>query len=271
MRKPYVIYGKPWRHWIGGYRALHHLCHELNQQGELAFIAHEETASHLFVPSISEEEIRDLGSFVAVYPERVAGNPYGAPTVARWLLHQPGALGGQCEFGEGEIVFAWSELVRPEGVPLLWVPTVETGLFNTTRVYPRSGTCYYVGKGEGDTLGLGQTGSQDLRVEEVPTREELAGILKRSELFYCYDNYTLLLWEAGMCGCPAAVIPGGDYTREQFEASEYGLDGIAWGPSEDEIARARSTVGRRARLYAQMKMRAQMELVPRFVEMTQRS
>jgi hypothetical protein len=126
---------------------------------------------------------------------------------------------------------------------------VEWELFSPAPRYERKGACYYVGKGPGDTLDLGATGAINLTYENVPTREELAGILKRSDLFYCYDNYTLLLWEAGMCGCPTVLIPSGEFTREQFAASEIGLEGIAWGVEGGEIERARETVHKRYQLY----------------------
>jgi len=267
--RPYVICGRPWRHWVGGYRALHYLCDALNRAGCRAYIAHDETSGYLQTLSIAEMEISGLGDFVAVYPERVEGNPYGAPTVVRWLLHRPGAHGEPKAFTDGELMYAWSELIRPEGVGLLWVPTVEAELFDTQRQYEREGACYYVGKGAGDTLGLGKTDAINLSRENVPTREELAGILKRSELFYCYDNYTLLLWEAGMCGCPAVLVPSGEFTREQFKASEYGLEGIAWGAEEGEIARARATVMARYNLYLRMRARSLHRLIPEFIERTQ--
>lgn len=267
--RPYVVCGRPWKHWVGGYRALHCLCHVLNAFGHEVYVTTSRTSGYLDTPSIPKERISDLGNFVAVYPEREAGNPYGAPVVVRWLLHRPEALGDRKRFGEEELVYAWSELVRPEGAGLLWVPTVEEELFNTKYRYEREGTCYYVGKGEGDTLGLGDAGATDLSQENVPTREELAGVLKRSDVFYCYDNYTLLLWEAGLCGCPTVLVPSGEFSREEFAVSEYGLDGIAWGAGPREMARARATVGKRHRLYREMIARSYWELVPAFVEETQ--
>jgi hypothetical protein len=247
------------------------LCHTLNAIGQTAYVATDEVSGHLRTPSISEEEIAGLGDFVAVYPERVEGNPYDAPVVVRWLLHRPGAHGKAREFGDSELVYAWSNLVRPEGAGLLWVPTVETELFNTRRRYEREGTCYYVGKGDGDAFGLGESGSTCLSHENVPTREELAGILKRSGLFVCYDNYTLLFWEAGLCGCPAAVVPSGEFSREAFEAW-YGLDGIAWGYSSDEVKRAKETVDNRSTgvfRYYRLRYEAYNYGLPEFIKRTQ--
>lgn len=260
--RPYVIHGTPWHHWIGGARALHYLCNTINLIGGEAYIATDEVSGYLDTPVITRSEMDGLGHFIAVYPEMVEGNPYGAPTVVRWLLHRPDYFGPAVSYSEGEHVYAWSKLIQPPGADWLWVPTVERDLFNTRYQYSREGYCYYEGKGTGECIG-----AIDLSHENVPTREELAGILKRSLFMYSFDPYTLLYWEAGLCGCPSVLIPTHEFTREQFKASEYGLAGIAWGYGE--MGRALDTVGEREAVYEAVVEKVYNEVLLAFIEETQ--
>ena len=189
---------------------------------------------------------------IAVYPERVAGNPWRARTVVRYLLHEPGYFGGPTEYDDSELIYAFSRLVLPKGLPddrVLWVPTIETRLFNAHGLPPYLGSdrskdgpgCFYVGKGR-DLPRVPETeGMLELTLENAPTRKKLAGILRSSRILYTYDDYTLLIWEARMCGCPVVVVPS-HVSKERFGRSEYGLNGIAWGGGGEAMQWARSTV-----------------------------
>jgi hypothetical protein len=97
-------------------------------------------------------------------------------------------------------------------------------------------------------------------------QKTIAGIFRRSELFYVYEN-TALITEACLCGCPAVMLPN-PWLTAPISRHELGLDGIAWGDDPAVIAEARRTVGNvRARYEATIT--AFFDQLDHFVRLTQ--
>lgn len=213
MNKPYIFFPKPYHHYSGGVRALHFLCHYLNEAGERAYMTAYPLNPRLNTPYLDDVAARvmvDTEEAIVIYPERVKGNPYSAETVVRFLLHEPDYFDGSHLHGEDEIVVAFTEEVAPEGLEsekILNIPCIETDIFNQLSNYSeRVGYLYYVGKGE--YTGEEPVGSEELSVTNFKTREDVADALKRSKGLFLYDGYTLLDSEAKLCGCPVTYATG---------------------------------------------------------------
>lgn len=262
---PYYVCAPPWVQSSAGIRALYLLCHSLNRLGFEAYVTHEplgpgcppSTTTALKAPILAKchvEEHYNLGlTPIMLYPETVSGNPLEAPMVARWVLNFPGLLGGDASYAPDEICFGYSrELAAAAGHPgrVLHMPTVDTRLF-----YPpagsqkREGGCFFASKYQvvhGGKLFPITRGCVEITRQFVdsPTAAQVADLLRRSEVFYAYEN-TALATEAVLCGCPAVFLPNPHLT-EVIGRKELGPEGYAWGASPEEIERARATVSQGA-------------------------
>lgn len=146
------------------------------------------------------------GRFIAVYPRIYAGNQWNAPLVVRYIMSNLDLYPDPVP-DIPELVFTYSDSFRPDLKPLgkLFLPTVELELFENANPQPRSGFCYFHGKG--GTSSIPPTGAKMIDNDWPPTRAELAQVLKTSEALYCDDPLTSLALEAVLCGCEV-VCPG---------------------------------------------------------------
>ena len=240
-----------------GIRINHRLIHLLNERGYRAYSSTSKVNSEwneLIATWKIFQEIKYNG--VVFYPEIVPGNPVGAKRVIRYVCNVPGLLGGEKTYDPRELVFAYNDFLKeyaPAG-NILEVPSIETELFNNDDPQPRNGGCFYVGKAR--LSGYMPIPQVNVLVEiarsfeganPTPegwpvTRLDLARLLRTSEVFYCYDNFTALLDEARLCGCPTVVIYPGPDAKQRYLDNGKSIDGLAFGMSDDELERARATV-----------------------------
>ena len=221
---------------------------------------------------VSLEHARELcgAGFVAVYPETVSGNPFGARTVVRWVLNRPGLLGGEAVYDSEELVFTYSEVYRPyisnTVAGRLYLPIIDHEIFwaPPSGSLSRALTCFYIGKSQWKEGIVDRAESLEL-TRSWPDRSELGKILRRSRALYCFDNSTMLVYEALLCGCPVVVIPDGTQRWEDYLTLELGVDGISWGPDgfmpgEFDASLLLSRIER-----ARVEYRSQLELLIRQV------
>lgn len=218
----YLIYSYNYTHASAGYKVLHRLCHELNQAGQEAYIGFQKSNPVWNTPY--HEPPLD-GDWTAIYPEVISGNPWNAPRVVRYVLNNPGKLGGDKVYDPAEIVFVYSPLFDDMGVGpdrLLMLPTVETDIYRDYGL-PRFTAMFYVGKGR-KTRDLDAVEvSMELRLD----RERLADALNHATVLYTFDNMTGMVDIARMCGCPVVMIPNGEYTRDQYDQF-VDVEGLGW-------------------------------------------
>lgn len=253
LKHPYYIFAPDYRQNSAGIRCLHYLCHTLNESGYEAYIASTNvTNPYLRTPlltgDIREKHLRTGRIPIAVYPEVVSGNPFQSPIVARWLLNRPGLLGGESQYAPDDLLFCHDSWVLPEGMKahLLRIPSVDLRIFNNVdNEYDqkRSGFCYYANKylvagGKIDPL-LVQDGIS-LGQDIVRTPAEIADILRRSEVLYCYEQ-TALIEEAIACGCPV-IIKTSDYWERTKPAQRF--LGVAEDTDPEAIALIKDEVAR---------------------------
>ncbi len=216
-RLPYVILTPPYNHYSAGVRALHILCHVLNESGEKAYLAFSGApicgSGVLNTPPL----ILPFYDFIAVYPDTTKGNPLNAPRVVRWLLGDPKVTRGDTELVATDIVWGYSKQTAAYGNSdkVMCLPVNDPDIFYDAKL-PRSGACYYAFKCEnywGKQIKPEHQGATRL----VGTPQEIADILRRSEVCYVYENSSIIL-DARLCGCPVEYIYNPHFTEVHTEA-----------------------------------------------------
>ena len=269
----YVIFAPDYVSNSAGVKCLHALCADLNRLGYPSWITPAtHTREDLVDRLIPQELARDLlskGHSSVVYPETVSGNPLGAGRVIRWVLNRPGLLGGDEVYDPEEKVFAYSAVYTPyiknRLAGMLYMPTIDQEIFFDPEEEERSLECYYVGK-SAFKEGLFDPTEVFEITRESPAKKELGKLFRHSKVLYNFDNSTILTYEAIMCGCPVVIIPDGTQTWEDYQASELGTAGIAWGP--ENLAQARADVPLLKDAYVKVQAEYQRQL-RNFIEVTQ--
>ncbi len=276
---PYYIYCPPFRETSGGVRAMHYLCHWLNESGEEAYLINEGTSDKLNTP-VLKPEIGDRHRLegrepVVIYPEVIHGNPLQARHVVRYLLNIPGRLTDTpidlLGWSKNDIVYTHGWDIVPEGwqAGLLQVPLLDTSVFHPEGAGERKGSLVwlhrYLAKG-GEPLPLTADSTEISYRVPVRTPEQLAELYRSAEMLYTYEH-TTACFEALLCGCPVVYLPN-PLTMERPVHSYLGDDGVAWGASDEAIARARATVHLVSEKYAETR-KAFLEELKEFISHTQ--
>ena len=155
---------------------------------------------------------------IIIYPEVVKGNPLGFKNVVRWVLYYPGIIGGEKEYKKSECVWAFLPKFYDTG-NILSIPTIDTSLFYSDPNIQRNKNAYFVHKGgEWECEGLDFNNMIRITINYPQKRELLADILRHTKVLYSFDNCSILLDEAVMCGCKVYVI------KRNGEIEEYHSD-----------------------------------------------
>jgi len=271
--RPYLIAAHDYRRTSAGIRALHLLCHHLNMMGCKAWVTGCTTNPELQTPvatSLTMEWLAKDG--ITIYPEVEDGNPLGARHVVRYLLNIPNRI-RKADFTPGEMMWAYCRLLRP-WVPsddrILYIPVVDQAVFKPRPVAMRNALrLVWVGKGAGGQRVPQTENALEITFDWPATAEELALMFQTSRRFYSYANYTAMIIESRLCGCPTVVIPNGLWTHGQFATgTPGGVAGLAWGTSKKELRWARRTVDGFRYGYRDL-VRGFDEQLERFVQQTQ--
>lgn len=215
---PYYISAPTFRQTSAGVRALHYLCHMLNELGYEAYVTSppDQCSPYLRTPTLSDEIVQrhraaDL-SPIAVYPEVVTGNPLGVAVVSRWLLNLPGHLGGENSFPAADLIFHYRGVIlNSDSSDRLDMPLVDRRIFNNnTPEAERNGFAYYAAKylhfqNKISRAVISNPRGTSLALNIPRSHQEIADILRRSEAFYIYEPSTMI-YEALACGCPVAYV-----------------------------------------------------------------
>lgn len=233
----YIIYALNYSRQSAGLYCLYKLCHDLNSAGFQSFMTWTNyTPSDLNAPVISIRHAKRLAKqgYIVVYPEIISGNPLKANKVVRWVLNKPGTLGGDLHFCDQELIFIYANVfgtaVTNTISGKLFLPTIDESIFyDDGRLRcERSLECYYLGKSSWKDGYVTPTTAFEI-TRTSPKRTELGKLFRASRVLYCFDNTTILIYEAIMCGCPVVLIPDGTQTFKDYQNSELGMNGINWG------------------------------------------
>lgn len=182
-----------------------------------------------------------LDDYIVMYAEIVDGNPLGALHVSRLLMHNPGHFSGRINYGNDELIFRFSNSFARDFVPpvgsklsdkLITVSATPT-CFSTEGIpEQRKGIAYCVRKGKGKTMVHDM--SNATIIDEKPL-EEVAEILKRSEMFVSYDPITAFSRFALLCHCPSIIILGEGETKETFRPDPLMNSHFAYSIEEGQV------------------------------------
>ncbi|MDR3392989.1 MAG: hypothetical protein P4L77_14765 [Sulfuriferula sp.] len=276
---PYYIFALDYMQQSAGIRALHYLCHALNESGLEAYVTCEGTAPHLRTPVLNEtimmQHTASGREAIMVYPEIVTGNPMGSGTVARWLLNRPGHIAGDTAFPDGDLIFTYDPHYLPAGMhgEILHIPTYDLSIFNNDDNPDddaREFVCFYAHKylASGAKLTEHAKDAISLCKDQPLTHAEIAAILRRSKLLYVYEP-TALIAEALLCGCPVSIIQT-DYWKNNMGDFIYAEDvGMIMDDSPASIASAKAHVHRYRSVHEDVVLKNAWQQIDHFVELTQ--
>lgn len=281
-KHPYYIFALDYIQQSAGTRALHYLCHALNEVGQEAYVTCMQTNPLLRTPVLNSETMmqhRNTGRTpIMVYPEIVSGDPLAAGgIVVRWLLNQPGHIAGDLHFPPDNLIFTYDPSYLPMGMhgEPLHLPTSDLSIFNNdNNPYDskRELVCFYAHKylTMGGQLTEHVKGATSLCKDQKLTHPELAAILRRSKLLYVYEP-TALIEEALLCGCPVSIIET-NYWRENMNNHSYsGNLGVVMDDSPTSLAQASSNVKQYRSIHEKRVTTDAWNQIDRFIELTQRA
>lgn len=273
-RPEFVVFAPPYDPNVGGYIALHYLCHLLNEVGYRAHLVPFFNSAEIspidadsLVTKLLDQRaeiqksnytinaawntpiyrrpwrgVAKRDNLVVVYPEVVFGNPLRAKNVARWLLHDPGFHNKQVYFAPGEVHFRYLQMHKAVQVP--WVELADQ-LLTVTHIpwehycpppesSPRSGTAYVVRKGKEKPF-VHPEGS--IQIDGM-SHAQIGNILRRVETFISYDSRTLYSPLAAIAGADSVVIPDDGVTENEWLPDLALRAGLAYGFERLEWARS---------------------------------
>lgn len=259
--KPYAIWAPRYRHNCAGIRVLYRLNDLLILKGMESYIGipvKENGTVEVYSYGTHHKLPKD-GEFIAIYPEIVNGEPYGAKKVVRYILSNRSPV----RKADLAIYFDPSITENNSDPLILTIPTIERDIFNDRGIGLRSRSARYVGKGavNGNLLG-----DVEITGDWPSTRKELADLFQKIEVLYSYDSATALTLEATLCGCPVVMMYDGVLERKKTEKVSLGMAGICW--SVDEIDKARESLPMVAENYDRVENGVSGQ-IDSFIELTQ--
>lgn len=277
---PYYIVALDYIQQSAGIRALHYLCHALNERGFEAYVTCKVTIPQLrtplLTPDVLEKHRLSGRKPIVVYPEIFSGDPLSAGgVIVRWLLNRPGHIGGDVSFPPDDLIFAYDQNYLPAGMQgeILYVPTCDLSIFNNDdnpHDKAREFVCFYAHKylSKGGVISEHLAGAVSLCKDQKLTHDEIAALLRRSKILYVYEP-TALLTEALLCGCPVSIIVT-DYWREHAANYSYPPDwGVTMDDQQESIAIAKNNVKKFRVIYEEGVLKDAWIQLDRFVERTQ--
>ena len=255
----YVVYAPGWVHWSAGIKVLHYLCHGLNSQGFIAYMAlhgpthRNDINENLITPILTREVIRKLArensQVIAIYPESIVGNPLNAPNVVRWILNFPQLLGGETDF-KHDYVLAYSKTLSrsfslqfPIEPPVCFIPAIKIQEIDDVDNYQSGGRpsgaieLIYAQKYRalGGTEVIEYQNSREIERfgPNSTSRSVTLKMLQDAKLLHVYENSTIIT-EACLLGTPV-ICHENEFFHELIASDELAFTGISWDEQLIEI------------------------------------
>ena len=205
----------------------------------------------------------DINKTVVIYCEGVEGNPLNAKYVARWMLSELGRnvpYSRVYTWNKNELVYFFNSEVRffhekntDDKFKLLTIFYLDNRIRNYN-FGTRQCSCFTIRKSINYRTEFNNFHQENsIEILRGTTFEEYIDIFNKCEIFYCYDPLTFLQIISILSGCVAVVYPLVNVSKNKwyqktglYEYMKYknitDIGGIAYGNSEEEIVRAKSTI-----------------------------
>lgn len=286
-----MIWAPPWNETSGGTVALHALCHRLNGLGVPAALwpdsrpllrrggilrwlryapswlvrGRSRFGRGPFANPIAKP--RDVRRAIIVYPEIVAGNPLGARSVVRWLLHRPGYHGRQIDHSADDLFFFYQPAFNDPAISGAgddrWLRVMYIHpAYRRTNFGSREGAAFIVRKGADRVLD--RHPADAIRIDDL-SHEEKAAVFNQVETFHSYDPYTMYSLFASLCGALSIYLPEDGVPVERWSPGGR-PPGIAYGP--DDLAFAEATRDVQVEKIAR-DLEDEDEMIRRFVQISE--
>jgi len=211
----FLIWAPRYTHRSSGVRALFRLCHHLNAHGFSAAIKGSGQPPKGWQTPFYEGA---ASQSVVIYPEVVMGNPLKAQKIIRWVMNDPGLLGGDTVYPLEEMVFVYDaqklpiasiaagETLGPERV--IWFGLIDPEAIYPDPSIPKTHSLSFTHKGQALQKKFPlPTGIHTIPLETVAKNMKgLGDNLRRCKTLYSYDHYSNVLREAVISGCEVLVV-----------------------------------------------------------------
>lgn len=202
MKKDYIIWCPPYSG-SNGVRALYSLADYLISSGyNVSLYSWKPFQDKYNYVNKITKDMRQKA--IVVYPEVVWGNPLGIKNVVRYVLFYPGKNGGSLSFHSSELIFTWLDYYYP-GAHRIFFSGIDRKLFYDNQT-PKRVNCYFVHKG-GITRQIPEIEhAVKIDMSFPKSRNELADLLRKTDILYTFDKNTVIAEEALLCGAKVKVI-----------------------------------------------------------------
>lgn len=200
-----------------GVRVLHVLAQKLKERGcnVKLFSVPDESNKDICITNITDEM---RNNSIVVYPEFIYGNPLKFRHVVRLILYYNGAASKFQNYDKSELLFTYNKKYAPQS-DLLCIPGLDEDIFYNDVNVEKDCDCYFVYKG-GMWKDVPEFEHLTKITRQYPkTRKELGELLRKTKTLYSFDNCSLILDEALMCGCNVKIVKENgfeDYKSDYF-------------------------------------------------------
>lgn len=235
-----IIAVPPYTTQSNGVRSLHKLCHTINLVGGNARLVFMNRGSFVYdklimssnptwvnpewnTPTLGPEDVNVCVDSIVLYPEIIQGNPLCSSKIVRWLGNKEGYLTGtKMNAKPRDFILTHSKAIRPDAHYALFNaelnPVFNDGGIPENRninvTYTGKGTTYGDCKIQPNSLGMTRTWPYG--------QDQLAYLLKRTNIFYTWDSWTATNIEAILCGAVPYFLRYEPWTEEEVDGSELG-------------------------------------------------
>jgi hypothetical protein len=157
---------------------------------------------------------------IAIYPDIIRGNPWGASRVVRYMLYYTHLYFGGDRISASDCVIVYADLFFKDMMEhydgkltranIVTIPCMEAGLF-----FPEEKTIdsvCYIGK---PTATCVPPKDMPVITRESMSREECAKLLRTTRNLYSLDHHSAILGEGLICGCKCWIVHD-DGTKHEF-------------------------------------------------------
>lgn len=227
-----------------GIKNLHEICHQLNNNGENAYLLYMELTNNPYHPNLfvvdnatdsnlntktlpqnmATKEI--IENSIVIYPEILHGNPLNSKYVIRWYGNRPENTGLKQNLSTNinEYIISFSKIFIKNYNSTLFNPSLDEVFYNN-KINLSNKKIDIVYHGKSQSYGI-KTEVFDntlyLSRENPKDKIMLSNILKQCRFFYTYDSLSNINTEAIAAGAIPVFLNYFPWTEEEIDCLELG-------------------------------------------------